>query len=395
MSETASKRPSPAREALNNLKEYAGRAAAPSISYFLISVAVAAVAGLFSGSLLLTVPFVLIPFAFSLYGSFHDFRLGADVRPSQFYVGYQAYYRQPFFGCYRVLGSIGYGILFGMLAYLISAFAYITIGMNVSEGFAEAMNEYMSRLNSPNDAVDYALNNVYFMTMVTVLSGIVLFAFWASFIYHAGFMGISLSVRNYVKSCGISKICNVIYNGVVSRARWRMVGQYWSIYWPILILLAAGFVGGGYTAYAFLGLNPGFILSFGCAFSVVLFALYLPYFTYGVIAIGDGVKPEIFASALELARNSLREAINPDQAEAIKSLIKAIERDRDEALGPDYHPDEPPIEDDGGFDGPEPPEDDWRDDEGYGDDDGPDSNDEDEARNKRNLDDYGGGDHYS
>ena len=281
MSET--KRISVAKQAFKDYKQsFAFRSGA--ISFLgLVIILCLMLAFVFPLSLLLTIPFLILPMILGFIGI--NLSLAKNnPKPTLIFRIASLYYTSLFYGCFRYMK----GLLKAIIAYLITSFVAITIlYFTVAQYDAEFMNLMTQTISLENSInltkliEDLQGNSTYVLIEnITAISAFFLFSY--VLIHHILKESLKASYNIHTIQPMPSNLLNIVHKRAFKGIRKDFYLNYYASQWFVILLFVLGYWGGSLLAVFVFNLIGFQAAIFGLFVAILLTLFLLPY-TFGVI----------------------------------------------------------------------------------------------------------------
>jgi len=244
-------------------------------------------------SLLISVPFLVLPFLVGVIIENYATNGGIDFKASRLFRCFSLYYNSSTFGCFSVLGAI----LKTMIVYLISNNLFLII-FHFSIGLADP--SYASIINSVaavenigglNKIIQDLLENqtyIYISNLTSIISfGLASY----TFIHHVLTHSFKLCFNAFGKKIYPMQAITMMHRRAFPRFRKDFYLDYYSSFWFIILLFIGGYVGGSLIGLKLLNLNGPQCGVVGLALAISVTIYFIPYIydTYQVMSTIDNI----------------------------------------------------------------------------------------------------------
>lgn len=277
------------------------------------------------------VPFLIIPFVFSAMGCIASYPKGGQLSNAQFFRGYPAYYRRPYFGCYRVIWSYFKGLMLGVLIAFFIVFVIVLCLMSRDPDFLAdllylaALSEYPSLDEFYLYLEENAAMNAFYLSMVGLLFGSVDIMFFYFLLGEAP----NPFLLNYAKGLNAKGL-------TMMKKQINMMGgtyrkDFWKVMWPAYIALPLGYALGFMVGY-FIPSNIQYqeTLCLACSYAGIFIAviLVLPYISMASSNLAEAHRPEFQKATLDMAKKAFEfaEMQRKYQEQNIKEMKEDIDK---------------------------------------------------------------------
>lgn len=283
-------------------------------------------------TLILSLPFVIIPSFFSL-AAINSFASNPNTHEGiGFFVMFRAYYSQIFRGGYKVI----LGLLKALLAFLVSSVilsSILAVTVLAKDPGYLSLAEEIKEITDPNvltDAIDNFINTNQTINNITIIVNCVstYFALYM-FMHHFGVNSVKYNYNFLAKMPLPMQDLNIISKQVHKENRKGFYKDYYRAFWFLAIILTIGYFGGATLAYFFINnvnmVQISFVGLFG-AFILLLF--FVPYFLNASIIIISSYRKNYFHTLIKLSKKSLLEmkrakAITEEKEKEVIDLLES------------------------------------------------------------------------
>jgi hypothetical protein len=339
-------------------KQEAKKVLPTSFNFLMVFVAVMAVGLFYPLSLLVSVPFVLLPFFFAYQMSVSYLRKGSSITNRQFYAYFLSYFQMPFYGCYRVLLNFLFSLLYALGAAFVVALVYYGVAGSLDSAFISAVNELSKDIsNGSIDAANTLLSNnaalLLFQQAVSIAEYTVLFL---SFVAYLSFWGLSPYVRAVIEGAP-ARVCNAIFQGSLRLDKKAFRKDFVTSLWPGLLLEIVGYGAGAFVASLYWK-DPLNWMAGGIAGAGLLLMPFFPYYFHVAGLLMEKYRGTFAEYSIKLAQDTLKQLedakkLSEAEAEELKKNIedaKKVQEDNPELLSPDEREEDEKNKKDGGND---------------------------------------------
>ena len=238
---------------------------------------------------ILTFPLLVLPIVFSTTLQHLILKTKAQISVASSFKGFALYFTIPYRSSFRFLFSLLTSFIIFLIFEMSASFIVTMLLQLTSTNFVDAINHLYEVLYSEGFTIEE------FSEVFTAYDGI-LFKYFCFTILPTLYIGLTFLIYNcsrnsimiYYQMNHISinpRLSRFIYLDAVRRNRFRMLGDYLMLNWPLYVLLLAGFGVGSYLGYI-LGANINVIYSdilttmvtSGFIGAAVLSSFFLPFY---------------------------------------------------------------------------------------------------------------------
>ncbi|NCA95740.1 MAG: hypothetical protein EOM74_02045 [Methanomicrobia archaeon] len=253
---------------------------AMAFSFVMVIIAVVILDYLFVGSIILTIPFVLIPYLLCLQIGLVRVRMTGEVKPKEFYRPFLVAFQENIFRIYRPL-KMG---LFAFGVYLISSVITTLIGYWIVQSYVPALKAIFDELMTiaqSSQTLDYETIMIFlednqvsfapFFSLIYAISmGMAYLFLTLNTVYHAFLVNFALSIP-----ARADKILS-IHKRVFPALRRTYLGYSFKNLYPALIVFVVGYLVGSGLAFILRPSDPFLSVIVGVMFSSLLLMPFIP-----------------------------------------------------------------------------------------------------------------------
>lgn len=310
------------------------------LSFFaLITVGILALGFYVPLTLVLTVPFIIIPFFFSV-SAINSIASNNNAHEGiGFFIMFRAYFTQLFRGGYRVI----MGLLKTLLVFLISSVVLsgilsVTV-LSKDPGYIAFMEQV--KTITDNNELTNALNNFIntnetFNTILIITNGVSFFLASYMFLHHFAVNSIKYNYNFAAKMPLPMQDLNLIFKLVLKKNRRDFYKQYYKSFWFLGLIFILGFAGGTVISYFFIpNVDMVQMCVIGLFTSFILLLLFIPYFLSTSELIFNNYKSAFVDTLIDLSKQSLEQmkkmqAISEDKEKEVLQIIEAQKEEQSE-----------------------------------------------------------------
>lgn len=233
------------------------------------------------GIVIISFPFIIIPIIFSATLQHIIFKTKGQLTVTSSLKSFTLYYNPNFFGSFSIFSAILKGLIVFLAFEMTISFAASTILQATSTTFADSINALYETVYEYNFTYDDLVN-------IFNSNGGILFTYLCIVIFPSLFFAIVFMLYNISRSSIIiyykmsaknvsNRFAKLVYADVLRHKRMAMFKDYWTLNWPLYVLLTAGFVGGVIGGFFWRG-DLVFMLSLGLVSSAALAMFFLPFY---------------------------------------------------------------------------------------------------------------------
>lgn len=281
-----------------------------------------------------TVVLLIIPFFFGTIMQAYALQIEKQLVFSHFWRISFSYYRPQFFGSFSLIKCFLKALLTELIAvivfFAIFYFAYANVYgdafLEAYQALDEFLNGYSGDFELLEDILEMndqiMLNFIDSIGSLSSLVGAFFFIYGVTYSSIACYYRSSLKPENY--SFNKSAVAVTIKNN-----RRKIAKDYWSLNWPLFILLIIGLCGGALISY--FGFKTfTYSLVIGLSILFVLFIPYFPFYLGNSQALFLKYRDRIFGGISQTVRTVLNRVermngISNDQKDEIRNALKTLD----------------------------------------------------------------------
>lgn len=282
-----------------------------SIFSLIIAIGLIALETVVPGLFVLTISLIFFPVLYATYMTLYSIKFGGTVSMKSTFAISTAYFKRNSFGCFRVLRCL----LHALLVYLIAYFAFYVGLQFVFESiygdvFKDSYNHLLQLYSDGNldAAFEYLKEDnpaSLYLNFASSLGG--------SFAVVAFIFGIAYNSTNVYLCANIpgatAQFSTAVFNRFLRTHSSSYRKDFWSIQWPLFVLLIVGMAGG----YALvIGLDMPFSLAspISAMLGIFLVIPFAPFFFAGMEALFAKYNGDLKQSSVDLTNGFLNEIKN-------------------------------------------------------------------------------------
>lgn len=314
------------RKAFGLYKKRLGYSFPPTFNFAMIAIAIFALAIYQPITLILTIPFLGMPFFFALEMTLCDGHKPGDLSSQRFFAYFGSYYSPAFYGSFRVFRTFVLSYLFSLVvAFFFGIIYYYSVGSSATSSlftdFASLERLLAnSDVNGANELLNTSISLNSFISFVGI-SEICSFGFF--FAHEVGFYSMNALLRLSLMGAP-SRVSNSIYLGSIRSVRASYWKDYWGSLWFFLLLEAGGFALGYYVGTLFSTYldysQQGIVGTLG---SFLFILPFLPYFFIVTSLLHDKYQSAFANYSINWAEKTLEELKRSQKLS--EADIKAVE----------------------------------------------------------------------
>ena len=282
---------------------------------------------------LIAIPLVCLPIIFAAHLSHYGVRFGREITFSSFLKQYALYFKRPFSSSFSFFPSF----LKALITFFIAQTIFATIGYYITSSInpllADSLNQFLEAYNNSiemsMDAFDELLlaNNGALLLFVTISEIPAFTLAFMVFAYFASRSSVGIFIRLNTPSNN-AQFLRVVQADTTRRNRGAMLKDYWSLNWPLFVLMLLGSAGGGVGFY-FINNEPELCLAAALTGGALLSTFYLPIYLNNMEAIYEKYREQFNTSVKNISRMIMTsiESNIQDSIDEMEKLKKQLEED--------------------------------------------------------------------
>ena len=323
------------KKARENYKKAAGQSWLLGLTTGILIAAILALDLVVPGLMIVTFPFLIVPIVFSATLHHIMLRRGAPLTVFGSFKSFILYFTGTFFGSFSIITSFLKSVLCFIIIEFIVSMVASTLFQVLSPVFIESIKAFTALIE------DAEATTADMMALLEINGGILntylIVVFVPSFLASVIFLLYLLS-RNSITIYLRMKLNNnnprfikMIYQDVLRRKRFKMLGDYFMLNWPLYVLLILGFSSGAVLGY-FWKQDLLTVITVALSMGALLSSFFLPFYFPNNEALYEKYDPDFHAGAAVIANmlvKNLQESIDLSIEEK-----KALEKSLSEANNP-------------------------------------------------------------
>ena len=276
-------------------------------------------------TLILTVPFLIVPSVFSFMAINTIFDMPIQSDEFGFFMMFKLYYTRFFFGSFKLWKAFFKALLWALLITFITSTIFLLINPSILDSMSniietasnETMTDELLKFMESNETYNL------FTTLVTVGSFGVGFLVFTHSVLVEGF---KYYFNFLAKAPILAQDLNTIAKPVFKKNRFSFYKDYYSCVWFIPILMIAGFAGGVALGMFMLELDSTQICVVGLAGSLLMSMFAIPYYFDATLVIYKKYQKDYMDSFISLSLETLKmmkqnEEITKEKEKEIKDFL--------------------------------------------------------------------------
>lgn len=282
-------------------------------------------------TLIITLPFVIIPSFFALSGVFVIPEKENERESLSFFILYRNFYTPLFRGGYRVL----IGLLKALLVFAVSLTVFTAIVYGVvlakDQTFIDLINSIGTDISNQdliNQLVEYIESNELVSTLTNVSIIVSLNLSLLTFVHHLGVHSIKI-YHNFLTNAPLPfSDLNYIYNITYSKIKHSIRKDYFKAFWFVQLALFIGAFGGSVLGWFLLNnVSPEQIFIFGTFIAFIFILFFIPYYLFASRLIYQKYATNFIETFIKESFKSIEEIkkttkIDPEKEKEIKDFLE-------------------------------------------------------------------------
>ena len=233
------------------------------------------------GLVIITFPFLILPIILGSSIQHIMLRRGDRLTVLGSVRSFTLYFSSVFFGCFSLIISLLKTVLFFVIVEFLISLVTSTIFQLTSPAFVETMTHLTELLESAEATTSDILpvlemNGGILNTYIIIVFAPSILMSAISLIYLLSRNSITIYLRMRIKNSN-PRFIRMIYGEVIRRNRFRMLGDYLLLNWPLYFLLIIGFAGGAVLGYFWKG-ELAVVLTCAFVLGAILASFFLPFY---------------------------------------------------------------------------------------------------------------------
>ena len=284
---------------------------------------------------LIAVPFFCIPIIFAAHISHYSLRFGREITFTGTLRQFFAYFRRPFSSSFSFFPSFLKSLIVFFIGQTVFAVIGYYIASTINPGLTDSMNHfievYSNNVEMTMDAFDELLleNNGALLLFVAISEIPAFVLSFLVFTYFASRSSLGIFIRINTPSNNVQFI-RAVQADATRNHRGEMAKDYWSLNWPLFVLLLLGAAGGG-IGFSFINNDPEICLAAALTGGALLGSFFLPFYLNNMEAIYDKYR-EAFATSAKNISKLIMSSIEVNIQENIDEMEKLKKQLEEEGL---------------------------------------------------------------
>ena len=282
---------------------------------------------------LVAVPLVCLPIIFAAHLSHYGVRFGKEITFSSALRQFALYFRRPFSSSFSFFPSFLKALITFFIAQTIFAAVGYYIALAIKPGLTDSMNQFLEVYSNSVDMTldtldELLLANDGALLFFVAISEIPAFAIaFLVFAYFASRSSVGIYIRLNTPSNN-TQFIRVVQADATRRNRGAMFKDYWSLNWPLFVLMLLGAAGGGIGFY-FINNEPELCLAAALTGGSLLASFFLPFYLNNIEAIYEKYREEFNYSVKNISRMIMTsiESNIQENIDEMEKLKKQLEED--------------------------------------------------------------------
>ena len=277
-----------------------------SIFSLIIAIGLVALETVVPGLFILTISLIFFPVLYATFMTLYSIKFGGTVSVGSTVAISTTYFKRNNFGCFRVLRCFFHAILLYLIAYVVLYFALQPIFQSIyGNAFTESYNHLLELYNASDleGAINYLNEDnpvSLFMDFARSLGGTCgVFGF---------IFGIAFNSTNVYLCANIpgasAQFSTAVFNRFLKSKSNSYRKDFWSLQWPLFVLLVVGLVG-GYTLVIGVDMPFSYALPISTMLGIFLMIPYAPFFFAGMESLFAKYNGDLKQASMDLTNDFL------------------------------------------------------------------------------------------
>ena len=282
-----------------------------SILSLIIAIGLIALETVVTGLFVLTITLIFFPVLYATYMTLYSIKFGGTVTVRSTFAISLTYFRRNNFGCFRILRCVFHALLVCVLAYIAFFFLLQPIFESIyGNAFTESY-EHLMVFYSNND-LDGAMNYLKENNPVSFCFDFAL-SLGATFGIIAFIFGIAFNSTNVYLCANIpgasAQFSTAVFNRFLKTKSGSYRKDFWSLNWPLFVLLFVGIVG-GYALVIGVDMQFSYALPVSTMMGILFMIPFAPFFFAGMEALFAKYNGDLKQASVDLTNMFLTQIKN-------------------------------------------------------------------------------------
>lgn len=282
---------------------------------------------------LVAVPLICLPIIFAAHLSHYGARFGRELTFTGMMKQFALYFRRPFSSSFSFFPSFLKALITFFIAQTIFAVIGFYIVSYINPNLMDSMNQFLEVYNNSVDMTldtldELLLANDGALLLFVAVSEIPAFTVaFMVFAYFASRSSVGVFIRLNTPSNN-TQFIRVVQADATRRNRRAMMKDYWSLNWPLFVLMLLGAAGGG-IGFSFINSQPEICLAAALTGGSLLASFFLPFYLNNMEAIYEKYREEFNLSVKNISRMIMTsiESNIQDNIDEMEKLKKQLEEE--------------------------------------------------------------------
>lgn len=281
------------------------------------------------GSIIVTVPLLILPFFFATYLEKNRLNFASQVTFSSYIKSSLLYFSRPFYGCFRILSSLLKALLCFIISVSVLSFITTTVYFFAYPEQYEAIRDTINTILDNEDFLAENLSNMvvfgssqasWYFYICFVPSSLISIIY---FVYRVLFESISFIIR-FLLAKSNNSFVRLVIKTAFNENRKSLKKDFLSLNFPLFILLFVGSAVGVVISTLFLSDNIVIITSISITFGFFFMMFFLPFYFVNMEVIFDKYESKFQISIINATSKLLKKIqTNIDLTEEEKQEVQS------------------------------------------------------------------------
>lgn len=277
-----------------------------SIFALILAIAVAAIEAVIPVLSLPVYAFIFFPVLFATYMTLYTIKFGGTVTVKSTFAISRSYFSRSNFGCFRLIRCFFHAVLVEIIASIFVMLIFEKVYTNLyGATFVEQLSEFVDALyNNPDVALDILSNDSYVTSYynysVSISYSIAVISFVFGVCYNSVNVYLCANIPN-----ATATFCTTIFNRFLKTKGKSYRKDFWSLNWPLFLLLLAGMVSGYVLTYV-LDIDSSYVQVISSMIGLVFIIPFAPFFFAGTEALFAKYCEDMKKASADLTKGFLR-----------------------------------------------------------------------------------------
>lgn len=291
-------------------------------------------------TLILSLPFIIIPFTFALHVSIASINGELPYSLGFFFKNFKLYYTLSFFGVFKITKGLLKALGVFLLIYAVFGSIHLSIFLNNDPGYLELVK---TSLNI-NALYEYVMNNETYLLIVDIYLAVAILGALIILIHHLVLNSLKISVNIHSKNPAPMMSLNAFHKDAMKYFNKNFYNDYFKRMPIIYVLFGCLYAGGYLINYFFISKDNYQCITFGLIAAFIIFIFIIPYIIDMVEVILLKNFGSYLSATLKATNNFFKKVNETNLTEEERKQFQELEESINKSLKEDEIKDDPSEE---------------------------------------------------